>query len=431
MSQKFLSDSKTKIGVLLVLLVIFNVMFPKAGFKTNDIPITLGNLLLALSLVLMFIKKISINKIAVLIFANTIFWLFRLLLPLINNKVRFSEAIGYIVPLCFYPLVYIIFISVFNSESKLERVIEIIKWCVLFVMAYTVIQYIFGIGNIAIPGLTVNYSDYISNPSGWWLEKSNAFSDISKMVSTYQNGNLLGINLLLLYPLTFYSIKSAKARYFSLILFVISVLLAGSRTMYVSCLLFLCIFIFYNIAHNKKFSRKSMLNMLVIIIAFVIVFAFVFNKLNNYFIVRILTIFDSEILASGTGRIPGALKYFNWAANEKNILIFVFGGYGLNYSGGAYEMTYMCIFILGGIVGLILFALPIATILINSYKYCNANYLRSDNITNILKGTVIGLVLFLIAAFAEGGFWLPPTAVNLWMLLAIATVAYNLQKNGN
>ena len=88
----------------------------------------------------------------------------------------------------------------------------------------------------------------------------------------------------------------------------------------------------------------------------------------------------------------------------------IFGGLGYNYSGGAYEMTLFCIFVLGGIVGVIFFILPIIPI----YKH---TFYHKNN--TIIKGINYSLTLYFIASISEGGYWLTPTALNLWMILAM------------
>jgi hypothetical protein len=41
---------------------------------------------------------------------------------------------------------------------------------------------------------------------------------------------------------------------------------------------------------------------------------------------------------------------------------------------------------------------------------------RSDP---LVKAVLISLICYLVAALAEGAFWYPPTAFNLWMLIGI------------
>ena len=75
-------------------------------------------------------------------------------------------------------------------------------------------------------------------------------------------------------------------------------------------------------------------------------------------------------------------------------------------------MAYFCILMLGGIAGLIAFLGPIMFILI---KYTGKHIKES----RILKGITHGVIVYIIIAFVEGALWLPPTAINLWMVLAL------------
>ena len=67
---------------------------------------------------------------------------------------------------------------------------------------------------------------------------------------------------------------------------------------------------------------------------------------------------------------------------------------------------------IGGIAGLVAFLGPIIYILV---KYIGKHIKDSK----VLKGVCHGLVVYIIIAFVEGALWLPPTAVNLWMVLAL------------
>ena len=89
------------------------------------------------------------------------------------------------------------------------------------------------------------------------------------------------------------------------------------------------------------------------------------------------------------------------------------GPFGLtNYWGSAYEMTYFCILMLGGILGMLAFLVPIVYIFVKKLVF----YRKTSP---IVKGVFEGVLVYLIIAYVEGALWLPPTAINLWMVLSI------------
>ena len=104
-------------------------------------------------------------------------------------------------------------------------------------------------------------------------------------------------------------------------------------------------------------------------------------------------------------------RLINYFTNKTEWLLI--GPYGLtNYWGSSYEMAYFCILMLGGLAGLIAFLGPIVYIII---RY----FVRHTKESKVLKGITHGVIVYLIIAFVEGALWLPPTAINLWMVLAM------------
>jgi len=73
-------------------------------------------------------------------------------------------------------------------------------------------------------------------------------------------------------------------------------------------------------------------------------------------------------------------------------------------------MLYLALFQISGVLGALIWFAPIGLSIRCIFKS------RSDP---LLKAVLIGLISYLVAAIAEGAFWLPPTAFNLWMLLGI------------
>lgn len=414
---------KSKINSLFLITIIVNVLIPKCGIKIANIPITLGSILFLILLIHWFfnyglnnIKKyISIEKI--ILFIGILFWLVRIFAGYLWGNITLGSLFGFLIPLCIYPLIYFIAFDYIKNRDQIDFLLRIILLCIVAVVIYTFMQYIFGIGNTAIPLITVNLNDYLANPSGWWLEKMNAIGSGSKMPSTYQNGNLLGVALIMWLPVLFRETQNKALKYLFSLMAILSIILAGSRSVYIGLFLLL-IYAIIIFLRNNRLTLKNLIILLAIIIAFLLcIFTLIFT-LNRDIINRILEIFNINSLISGTGRTEQALEYFAWL--EHNPFTFFIGASGFDYSGGAYEMTYICVFVLGGIIGLFLFVYPMLVIVFPDKKAMKDHrYIAS----------LEGVIFYLVVAFVEGGYWLPPTALNVWVLLSIISILKNISKN--
>ena len=88
--------------------------------------------------------------------------------------------------------------------------------------------------------------------------------------------------------------------------------------------------------------------------------------------------------------------------------------------GGAYEIFYLALYGIAGVIGILVWLAPIAFSLKNFYKY------RSDL---VMRAVFIGLVTWHLVALVEGAFWAPPTAFNLWTLVGIGWLRFQSLEN--
>ena len=401
------------INALFLWTFVINIVIPKAGIKFAGIPLTIGNVMIGLLLVYsLLIGDVGRRKLTrpFLFFAlGCCFWIARFTAAYAGGS-SLSEFIGYLVPLCIYPAAYFLTPLYVTTRPQIRRLARILFWCLLFLFVYTLLQAAFGIGAVDIPGITVNYSDYAENPSAWWLEKSNAVGDASKMVSTYQNGNLFGVTIILLFPIALSSERRLPVKVIFWALFILSVLLAGSRTVYLGLMLLAAYYIVRSLAH-MRFKVGTLAALVATMLAAVVLLAVVVTNFAPDMFDRVLSIFDLETLLQGAGRTGGAIEYFTWLLQHPAALLF--GGFGMDYEGFAYEMTYICVFLLGGMFGFALFM----AFLITALKEALKGLSRGDALARAL---FISLVVYWITAFVEGGYWLPPIAWNVWAIAGIA-----------
>ena len=395
---------------MLLLTIFFSIWFPKAGVKFSGIPLTVSNVLFGITFILWIFKKIKFGKVkisslgTILIFTIG-YCIFKYIIAYAGGK-SFIESIGYIIPLIIYPLIFFTTFDEIENKNQIDQIIKIIIYGFWFICFYALLQYIVGINKCAIPGLTVNLSDYQNNGEYWYMHKANGTQvDEAKIVSTYQNGNLFGIGLLLIYPLVnkyYKDCKNRKLENFSLIIFVLCTFLTLSR----ACWLGIAVFLFVEILLKKEKTLKDILKKISIIIMALIAIFLIFKyvpQIANRFLNT-----DLEDWISMSGRTEGLIEVFQTVWESGNVLGLIFGPYGISeYSGLAYEMFPLSLFVQLGIIGVILMYTIFVKVIFELRK--------TDFIENAIR---LSIIIWLIVGIIECGYWLPPAALNIFMLIA-------------
>lgn len=402
--------------VLLLITVFINVTFPKAGIKLGGIPLTVGNVFLLLTIMMWFFyvlwrRCFIFSKAERLVVIGCLYWLIRFLLTMVGGRAGLSDWVGFFVPLVVYPFTFLVFNFFITEQRQIDLILRMLMWGTIIVFIFGFLQAAFGIERFSIPGLTVNYTDYISS-TNWYAEKYNGVQDgvtYSKTVSTYQNGNLLGVNILLFCPMIYESIKKKVWQRVYMLVFVLFCILTGSKTCWVG--IFLYLFIKSVVIINRKWADGRKVQFACLIIAVIPVIAAIFLNMFPQILERFKDSFTLKNINDLSGRSESMSQLIDYFVNKTEWILI--GPYGLtSYWGSSYEMAYFCILMIGGIAGLVAFLGPIIYILV---KYIGKHIKDSK----VLKGVCHGLVVYIIIAFVEGALWLPPTAVNLWMVLAL------------
>lgn len=395
---------------MLLITIFWNIWFPKAGIKIGGIPFTLGNVVFAITFILWVgqkIKKGKISKIplAGMIFIGIFYFFLKYLYLFLIKNIALNSIIGYIIPLCIYPLIFLVTYDLIDNKAKLDKILKVIIWGFFFLCIYAILQYIFKIETVAIPGLTVNLTDYQEFGPLWYMTKANG-TDINsaKIVGTYQNGNLFGISLLLIYPIVFYFYRytnQIKKQIISLVLFILTVFLTLSR----SCWLGIILFIFLGVLMDKDKTKKSILLKFIILILFILSIIAVFEL----FPVVAERFFGTSNWLSMSGRTDGLIEVFNSLKYSNNILAYLIGPYGIApFSGLAYEMLPLSVFVQTGLIGVVLLYL----VFFSFFKLIKSN-------NYIPKAISLAIIIWLIVSLIEGGYWLPPAALNIFMIMAL------------
>lgn len=396
---------------LFCVMLFFNIWFPKSGIKISGIPLTIGNLLVFVLLTLQFVRVIkngfTKNKTLFLISLCAYYFFIRLvMITPYENGISLGTTFGFIIPLVIYPYVYFASTDIISTKERLDIILKITTYGVVFVLVYGLLQFIFGIEQIQIKGLTVNWMDAVPN---WPFLKSNGFMNVNKIVSTYQNGNIFGINLLFLFPIVFEYVYNRRKNiaFTLLILYVLVGFLTLSRSVWLGIVLYL-VFKFVLSNKNNTIFKKVVISSLSILILYI-----AFTNVP-YLSQRMVS--DTSELVSASGRYDIGVKLIQDSWNN-GILATIFGMFGLYHiEQGAYEQTFLAVFMTGGIIGLVLWLLPFGHFL---FKF-------KHRTNSIQQGVFFGFVVWSIVSCIEGAYWLPPTACNLFFVLSL----YNISKLG-
>lgn len=404
---------------LLLITIFFNIWFPKAGIKIAGIPLTVGNILFAITfMVWCFLKiknkTIKINQSFRLILVGIYYFIFKYFLVFCLGY-KLSEVIGYVIPLVIYPLIFPIVYEVVDSEEKMNKLIKVIISGFFFLCFYALLQYFVGIDKCDIPGLTVNLTDYKEMGSLWFMAKSNG-TDISstKIVSTYQNGNLFGISMILIYPIVYnyYKYKNEnKKLILSLVIFIGCVFLTLSRACWLGIILFILFEIIMQKSNNVKSIFKKITLIFICIVGIMIAFKYMPSIANRFLDTNL------EDWISMSGRTEGMIEVFRTVYDSNSILAYIIGAFGIvNYSGLAYEMLPISMFVQTGIIGLLLLYGVFIKFIFD---------MKTDNY--ISKSVRLALIIWLIVGIIECGYWLPPAALNLFMLMALGYASKKIE----
>ncbi len=301
-----------------------------------------------------------------------------------------------------------------------DDILKIVAISFFIVSAYAMLQQVFGIGAVQVPGLTVNYTDYADNGPLWYTQKNNGVtSSDQKIISTYQNGNVFGSSLVLMFPLVFcYLFKRYnRIAIMSVVLFSITGALTLSRTCWLGIAI---VFSLASLWFAKRARTKLLLCVSAIILSFLGIFilSVCFPTVSER-----ITATDASAITRAGGRIEPLTRLIGSTVNTGFLpLSLLLGPFGLiEQDGFAYEMTPFAILNFSGIIGLMIWLLSVFSGFRDSYHV-------SDSTKRIVAGGTIAVVAWFIMATIDGSYWTPPTALNLFTIIALVQVAKNTKE---
>jgi hypothetical protein len=184
---------------------LFLLIFPKGGIKLAGVPITWGYLGFG-PVVLWFAARMSGG--APLAIARTRLLVLALLVPfqligwlafLTQGVEGTGFAISFLVTFFVVPPIFVLIFGAVLDRIELDGLMRWLRAGVLFVAAYGIFLFFFKLGTghfVEIPFLTVNLGD-VGELEGKHIDRGGIF----KLISTYNNGNIYGVSILILLPL--------------------------------------------------------------------------------------------------------------------------------------------------------------------------------------------------------------------------------------
>jgi len=376
-----------------LLLAFFLLLFPKGGFKVGSIPITWGYTLLgSISLLLFFKSKIRVlpNHLAIL----------SLLLPFqivsifnfaLNQIGSFGYGISFFISFFILPLMFCFVLSKHMQNLDLALLLKIVQRGVFFLACYGIFLFFFKIFTgkfFAIPLLTTNLGDSFAMEN-----KCISRGSMFKLISTFNNGNIFGICLLMILPL--YQLKEKRlSRKFIVKL---ALLLTLSRTVWIGLIIHEFVDLLF-LQKNKFFSCLKFLFFLLSFAGF------------SIFIIQRTDISLSFFLDVTLGnRIQQFEELFS------STLL------GNTPFCGISEISYMGVLKNFGYLGLITFLIAMTGPLLLS-KLSNTSSSQHLRIR-------WGLINYLIISLSDGAIMFIPTMAFFWFLSSLLNTKTSLDNN--
>ncbi|MDE1160321.1 MAG: hypothetical protein PW792_00080 [Acidobacteriaceae bacterium] len=318
-------------------LVVFNVLFPKGGFKVGPMPITWGYVFIALSTPLFVVYRLlalplqyrkNLYCALLCIFPMQALYVYTgVALGIVDMPTAAGNAISFIA----LPWIFFLIYGPFLAITDGARLATYLRFCILFAAIWGIFLFVWHpiTGHyVEIPFLTVNIADYGRLEATKHIDRGFFF----KLISTYNNGNLYGVATLILLPL--YELLEPR-KSFRLTLKV-ALVLTLSRTVWLGLVLYELFPVMTHLVRQARFFPRfqvgNLLGRLIVMFLTVILIVGVlaFSGLNLGFLMdptaggrlsMLAQVFRAGFLPAEGLRGPSETVYFS--------ITFLFGFLGL------------------------------------------------------------------------------------------------------
>lgn len=372
--------------ILIILFVIFLIVFPKGGIKLNGIPLTFGYMLLGLVSLGVFIVNLATGwalrisrQRLIVIFTMLSFQVIAIGTILSNGFLERGYAIALFTNLIFIPNAFIYIIAPQIERLDIEFLLRLIKRAVFIISIFGLILFLYKLTTglyIEIPYLTINSDDV-----GLLDEKDNDRGGVFKLISTYNNGNIYGVALLILLPLYCYLEQSFLKKF----VVKFTLILTLSRTVWIGLMLYEILFF-----RNLPKARKLYSFIGIVLLVSLVFGSMIFMKKDMDFL------FDSTL----GGR-----------AEQLDITIEVFSSKAFV---AITEIVPASILAQFGVSGLVTFFLG----MISPLLIWLMGYLPHSR-TGYKRNLAMGLLIYCVVMFSDGAINNIPVMVFYWFVASL------------
>lgn len=391
--------------MLIYISQFINMAFPKAGILYHGLPVTVSTLLFGLALLYVIIrygwKEHPLPKAFWIVYLLFCLWVITCII--VNGKSLYMQRIANAFVLMASPLA----VCLGWRVSSLHKALRITAAALILVAVYAIAQWFGGIEETTIRGLNLAWGEsWGTKPIA--IIKPDSYT-IVKWPATYQNGNLVGVFYIMVWPvlLAWKTVSDAdkRLRFAALSLGIIGLMLCGSRSAVYTFAVMLpfMIWIFYRQQGQAALKYLGVLLLAVIMLTG----ALNFPPRQDGIVPMLVGRYVKQTIKSPTsGRIVQYGRYANRlgsmeSANKYHVLLFgIKSGQKMKTEGlisVAKKFGYPAVILFVGLFALIL------------YYAC---WRRPDTYLMAL-GLITGALPFVL----DGSFEQPPTLLN-WFFVA-------------
>ena len=368
------------------LLVVFVLIFPKGGVKIAEVPLTWGYLLIGLTACGILLKKqwiISRNHLFILV-TQIPFQLIALLHFQMQGVQDRGAFLAFLTHFFFFPIVFFALFSRSIETLDIRFFNTLLKRGISLVSIYGIVLFFFRIvvGKfLYVPLLTANLHDLNILELTKCISRGNLF----KLISTYNNGNIYGICILMILP--YY--QTIEQNRWKKRVVKLSLILTLSRTIWAGLLIEELMTRFF----IHPLTRQTVVNFLYRWGVFIGSIGIVLYYLNY----DVSFAFDSTL--------GGRIRQFESIADISWLGQFSFVAFE--------EIIYLSILKNFGLLGLFSFILSMTIPL--------GIYLMTSKPSPDKKSLFSGLFLYLIMACSDGAILLIPVMAFYWFISGLLT----------
>jgi hypothetical protein len=377
--------------VLNLIALWINLAFPKAGIYWGAVPINIGYIVLGLGAFLVLgkilLRQYTLTRVEcialLLLSGNALFQL--LTVSFFGSSTELSMAVGHFSSLAIVPPLALLSAGYVLFETSRAQVYRLMLGALVLIVIFGVINFL-GLNGfkqmIGIPYVTFTGAEF--DISTKYIDRGG----VIKLISTYNNGNIFGINLLMWSGLILYGSVKHRRFFGRFTLNILNVLvktvllLTLSRTVWIA-MIFSEVFL-------RFFVLRRLNHILSLFFVLAVLLLLVFGAANLFVRDPIGFIFDANL---GARRSQLEMAWSFWPNQPFS---------------GTVEIVYASMLTNFGLVGLVLFFVTWAwPALLPPMNY---------------EGRLIqmGLFIYLLEMGADGAFIYVPTQATYWFLVAFA-----------